>query len=346
MVLHDLHRERIGDHKHAERLGPLAGRRGKHLGKLKPVEDLLHAKAPLPASFDVSRGQPPYFNEFSYTECLGLLMVQPQSSEIAARLVAFAAEAENPFSEFDVSAKIANCDKYLLDDGAPAELDAVAFPTGSNIFDMCVSREAMDRAMHRDPGLMIKLHPITSPGLIERLGVLYGYHRLIGPTVSGWACLNRASTIYTTTSSEMGLYGFLIGKPVLNITAYGFEAQGSYNSYYRLLWELSPEDATATLKRVLNSPYSGLFHPDDPNLEAKMEHYFAKAMELREQFKPLVYEYEPRDYAQLVNHQLRKRPQHAPSPRQREQRSHPVAGMGQGHPQPIPDHQPPRPYRG
>ena len=308
MSLHPLHRERMDDAKHADRLGPMADRRGAHLARLSPVEAMVHANSPLPCSYDVSRGQPPFFNEFTYTECLGMLFVQPQSSEIGARLLAHAADAPHEF-DFDVADMVAGCDKYRLAD-IDAAYRSVVFPPGGNIFNICMSREAMDRAMAVDPDLMIKLHPLTNTGLIEMLGMSYGYHRLIDPTASGWSVLAKADTIHVTTASEMGLHGFLLGKDVRNVTAYGFESQGTFNAIYRLLWGLGADEAKAVLMRVLNSPYSGLFHPDDPNLSEKMNLYFAKAMELRAFFKPLVREYEPREYAQLVNHQLRaKKPE-------------------------------------
>jgi len=294
------------DANHAKRLGPMADRRGAHLDKLSVVEELLHTKSPLPCSFDVSRGQPPYFNEFTYTECLGMVLVQPQSCELGARLLAYAADAPQMIGGFDVASVVASCDKYRLDH-IETDHRNVVFPCGSNLFNICVSREAMDRAMHGDPALMIKLHPLTSPGLIEMLGNSYGYHRLIDPSASGWAVLEKAEKVYVTTTSEMGLYGFLLGKEVINVTSYSFEAQGTFNAIYRLMWGLRRDVAKATLMRVVNSPFSGVFHPDDPDLGEKMDLYFAKAMELRQPFKPLVYEYEPRAYTELVNHQLRAR---------------------------------------
>lgn len=315
IALHNLHRERLDDASHTARLGPYADKRGSHLHALKSLETLAHAKAPLPMSFDVSRSQPPYYNEFSYTECLGMLLIQPQSSEMGARMAAYAMSAPLPFDDFDAASMVASCDKYRLEGEAP-DCEAVVFPPGSNIFELCVSPELLDRAMGENPDLRIKLHPLTNPAFMERLGIHYGYHRLIDQNISGWACLNKASTVYTTTASEMGLYAFLSGKHVINVTSYGYEAQGSYNLIYRLLWNRSPEDVVATLTHLLNSPYTGVFHPSDPNIEAKLELYFGKAMELRETFKPLVREYSPREFAQIVNHQLRRKPQNAASPNQ------------------------------
>lgn len=342
---HPNHEERMGDAKHADRLGELFHKRGDHLEKLKAVAELAHEKMPLPMSFDTSRMQPPYFNEFGYTECLGNVLIQPLSSETAARLVDYAARTPLPFDRFDVAANLPETDKYRLGDDGP-DCEAVAFAPGSNIYRVCVSAELLDRAMDSDPDLMLKAHPLTVDEHMQHMGRLYGYHRLIDPDISGWACLTKAKRVYTTTSSEMGLYAFLQGKPVINITSFGYEFLGSYNSFYRLLWDRPADEAAATLRHVLNSPYSGIFHPDDPDLEAKMDLYFAKAMEFREAAKPLVREYSPIDYLRLVARYQPKVQPDAKSANQREQRSGEVAPVGPPDSGDVPAGELPRPDAG
>lgn len=285
-------RELLGDRAvHAAKIGEdFADLRGVHLDRLASVEALVRSAAPLPISYDVTRTQPPFFNEFTYTEALGCLYVAPQSCEVAARLAALGAEVGGGF---DVAGAVmdrhGSLDKYVLD---PADRlsKSVFFGPGSNIFKQAVSRDGLSRAMHDDPDLIIKPHPMTNEGWAHELGREYGYHRVAEPMASGDAYLRGADRVYVTSATEMGLYAVLLGKEVRNLGVFGWEARGVYNPFYRLVWGLGREEARAILIRALNSPVSGLFHPDDPGLEERISRYFDAAMAAREVFRPLVSE--------------------------------------------------------
>jgi len=280
--------------------------RADHLKALDGLECLVRELAPLPISYDVTRLQPPFFSEFTYTELLGGIYVAPQSTEIAARLAA--AALDTPGGDFDVVGAIMSrphMDKYKLDE-ATQDHRRVAFVAGSNIFGRAVCKEALSRAMHDDPELVIKPHPLTGEETIRTMGRLYGYHRLLEPMASGWECLAAADEILTLSTSEMGLYAILLGKPTRNLTKYAYEARAAYGPLYRLLWGQSPTEARNRLVRLLSSALGGFLHPADPEAEAKARTYFATAMQIREPFRPLMPDFEDPEYAAFLLHGANK----------------------------------------
>lgn len=280
---------------HDKKIGPeFAAMRGDHLAQLRPVETIVRAAAPLPASYDVNRTHPPYFSEFTYTEFLGSgLLVSPMSAEVSARLVQKALDSSD--QGFDAASAIlaqrqqrGTLDKYKLATGAAPTAKAVAFLPGSNIFRDMVSLEALSRAMHDDDELVIKPHPFSDDGLIGHLCQTFGHHRVVQPNASGDAYLMAAERVYACTTTEMGLYAVLMGKPVSNIGNFFHEGRAAYSAFYRPLWGKCPADAKALLTHALNSPFSGFFHKDDPDLESRAATYFGAAMDFRAYFKPMI----------------------------------------------------------
>ncbi|TXI09296.1 MAG: hypothetical protein E6Q76_06055 [Rhizobium sp.] len=280
----------------AKKIGPMyASMRGEHLQELAAVEALVREAAPLAISYDVHRAQAPYFHEFTYTECLGGgLLVSPQSVEVSARMVQMALDQSD--QGFDAAPAIleqrqqrGTLDKYRLNESTSPGPKAVAFIPGSNCFSEMVSREVLARAMADDPGMVIKPHPMSDGELVAGLVRDFGYYRILDPRESGDACLMDAETVYATTTTEMGLYAVLMGKPVHNIGNFFNEGRGTYSAFYRPLWGKTPADAGATLRKALNSPYGGFFHKDDPNLPDRIDRYFKAVMTVREVMKPLIW---------------------------------------------------------
>jgi len=286
----------------ARRVGEnFAARRGSHLERLKPAVALAERLAPLPLSHDVTKLQPPFFFEFSWTEMLGGLYVSPQSAEISARLCQAAAAV--PFAG-DLGLKA--LDKYA---GLQPPRDTprqVAFLPGSNILQKALSYEALIRAMHDEPELMIKPHPMTDAATLRSLGRAYGYHRIVDAEVSGAELLLGCETAYVCPTTELGLYGALYGKRLVNIGNVRAEAQGAYNGFYVQIWR----DPSA-LRRMLACGLAGWFDPEDPALDAKIADFFALAMQLREAFRPLVREISPTDYADFLAGRFIRAPQTA-----------------------------------
>lgn len=275
-----------------KKIGPtFAGMRGDHLDELSPVEAVIREAAPLPISYDVSRNQPLHFDQFSYTELMGVgLLVSPMSIEASARLVQLA--LDRPDEGFDAASAIlgqrGTLDKYKLDVSETPKAKAVAFLPGSNMLHDIVSKESLSRAMFEDDELVLKPHPMTTKEHVRELVELFGHHRVLLPNLSGHACLMTAERVYASTTTELGLYAVLMGKPIHNIGNFWLEGRGIYSAYYRLLWGKSPADAKAILSHVLNSPYAGFFHKDDPELEARAATFYAAAMDVRSSLKPLI----------------------------------------------------------
>lgn len=297
--------ERLADADvQARKLGPLATLRDGTLARtLGPLEEKVRAAAPLPVTYDVTRMQPPFFAEFTYTELFDSLFVAPQSTEAAARLAASAAADEASFSAFDYGAAAigrVTPDKYVQEAGVDPDVRRVVFLPGSNLLTRIVAKEILVPAMRRDSGLFLKPHPLTNEETLRLLGREFGYHRILRADASGWAYLRQAEEVFVTTSTQMGLYAVLLDIPIRNISAFGAEPRGAYFPFYRLLWALPPAEARRTLERTLNSPLSGVMHPDDPRLDERLDRYFDYAMGVRRNLRPLVEELTPAQWSDAL----------------------------------------------
>jgi hypothetical protein len=283
-------------------------KRAPHLQELGKIEKIIRELTPLPCSYDVSRLQPDYFLEFTYTELLGCMWLQPQSNEMNAQMVQQALTddvsrwAFQPFDDLPLRDKYVLGKPLCLVHDRPIETKpkTVIFLPGHNVFDEAVSAEGLMRLMHEDKDAFIKLHPITAPELTRKLGQTFGYHRIFDRDCSGVELLNLAETVYITTATEMGLQAMIMNKPVKNLTRYHYEGRGSFTAFYRLLLNKPPAEAKRTLKQLLNSPLSGFLHPNDPELQEKIVYYFATAMRLREGRRRLVEEFMPDRYRDFV----------------------------------------------
>jgi hypothetical protein len=300
MALMPIHEERLGDKLFQDtKLSPeYADLRAPHLARLEPLEAMIRERAPLPIAYDVTRLHPPYFFEFTYTEMLGCLWVGPQSSEIAARMVQAALLDREAWS-YEPAEHLVLRDKYALDAG-PERPTRVVFLPGDNMLDLAAAHDIWLRVVDEDDSVMVKPHPMTSTDFIRRLGRRVGYHRVIEPKASGASLIPGLEHAYVTAATEMGLYAVLNETPVTNITRYAFEPRATYTPFYRLLWRLAPKARKAALRKAINSPLSGFFDPDDPDVSTKIDRYFAAAMATREPFRPLVVEIPPDRYADLL----------------------------------------------
>ncbi|WNV48178.1 hypothetical protein Ql52_gp042 [Caulobacter phage Quill_5.2] len=277
--------ELMGDKEvHTKKIGDFASRRGSHLDALSSIEEAIRKASPLPISYDVSRTQSGYFGEYTYTEFLGDgVLIQPQSSEAAARQVALSLD-EDVRVEYFPSPR----DKYALN---PADRlpKAVAFLPGTNLLkDEFISREALARAMWEDPELVIKPHPLTELEQVKSFAREFGYHRVLGHETSGVQALQAAERIYCSSSTELGLYAVATGKPISNLGNFYVEGQGTYASIYRLLWGQTKGEAKDRLLRILNSFNGGFIYLGDKRAQRKIETYFQNSMHIREQLRPLV----------------------------------------------------------
>ena len=309
MVDHDVHVRKIGKE--------FSTIRKPHLEILQPLVEYAKEQSELPVVYDVTRLNPPYFHEYTFTEFLGCLYISPQSTEVAARLVDFASKTETEQSSFNIVTEIfkrnefePTLDKYRLNNEEIENYPKkVVFIPGDNIFKPMISREILTRIMIENDECKIKPHPMTSPDLIRVLGREFGYRRILDPMLSGWNCLKHAQEVYCSTSTEMGIYASILEKPIYNIGNFFNEAKGAYSPFYRLLWNKAPDECSDILYNVLNSPYSGVFHPKDPDVRNKIKTFFAKSLEIREDMKPLVYEIGPTEWADIQMSKITPQPQ-------------------------------------
>ena len=277
---------------YAKRVGGTVTRQAGIVEGLAPLEELVRKHAPLAASYDVGRTQPMYFSEFTYTELLGnALFVCPQNSEMATKIVH--AAARTPLvgmSAADVAKTILNQsafqDKYIDLQAGNVSPIAVAVLPGSNSLWKMVDENALRRALHEDPELMLKPHPVTTVEDIRKLKIIAGLHRLLEPSWSGFALTMNATRVYSTATSELAIYAYLHGKPVYNIGAFNNEYVGAYYPLFSLATTTPVRNQDPALLAALSNPLSGVFFKNDPNLEENIKRYFANAMNMRELYRP------------------------------------------------------------
>ena len=268
---------------------PQDGRKAS--GRLERLERVLREKMlPDVPSFDVNSVQRADFNEWTYTEGLGFLLVSTQSVEINARLIEEAAAWAGP-PEVDYAGQIASSlsDKWRLDAGNGLSVGSkVFFPPGAN-FGWIVNTDNVLRAFGLDPAWLLKPHPVTSDDDVREAKRAFGVTRILHRDSSGMKALRSAEAVGYTTTSEMGLVAMAAGKPVVDFTRFEFEHRGRYHPFYRAIRQ-SSEDPSVVLNRILNCPWSGAVHLDMDNEEAgkRFQLYKEKSLELRASFRPLV----------------------------------------------------------
>lgn len=297
MLLLDGHKQLMSDLAHQkEKISDFANLRKKSLHqRLGPVEALIRKYVQLPVTYDVGRLQQPYFSEYTYNDSLDAIYLTPQSAEVASIMAQKALDDEKyPRFDFETTFELSkndhnNYDKYNLDPKTVTFSNKVVFPPGSNLFFKIVSKENLFRLMHEDQDVMIKPHPLSNTDLLRKLGRDFGYHRIMNPNTSGYVVLERAQQVWGTTASEMPIRAALLGKPVYNIGNFFEEQVGSHMPVNRLLWNQSGTEAQTRARRILGSPLSGFFFPDDPRLEENIQIYLRETLAVREHWKPLVY---------------------------------------------------------
>ena len=277
--------------RQVRRRGKLPQDGRKAAGRLERLERVLREKMrPDVPTFDVNSVQRADFDEWTYTEGLGFLLVSTQSVEINTRLIDEAA-AWPGTPEVDYAGQIASFlpDKWRLEEGYGLSAGSkVFFPPGGN-FGWIVNTDNVLRAFGLDPAWLLKPHPVTSDEDVREAKRVFGVMRILHRDTSGMRALRSAEVVGYTTTSEMGLVAMATGKPVVDFTRFEFEYRGRYHPFYRAIRQ-SSEDPSVVLNRILNCPWSGAVHLDMDNEEAgkRFQLYKEKSLELRTSFRPLV----------------------------------------------------------
>lgn len=244
----------------------------------REVEKLLKALSPYPICHDTNCPQPLNFSEYAYTEMAGAVYVYTLNVEINCRLIE-AAYNESQQENFIFDYK----DKYKLEKVTPREeIKKVVFLPGHNLFHL-ISKEVLSRIMFEDDDVLIKLHPISDDKMTDLMGRFYGFNKILDKKFSGTDLMLMADTIYTTTSSELGVLANMYGKKVINISNFFEENLGTYYPFYRLIFKGKEK----VLPKVAGCAFSGIIQKDSPNKEQLIKNFFEKTQELRKMYKPI-----------------------------------------------------------
>ncbi|WP_163226442.1 hypothetical protein [Campylobacter fetus] len=260
-----------------------------NLEHLDRLEGLIKANSPFGASYDVNRTQGLDFCELSYTEIFkNAIYLTPQNTELAYKMaflakISYLGDLEK--DKQNLLNKIAFKDKYKSAELCGNKISSVCFLSGSNTLKRTISINELIKWVHYDENMLIKPHPLTDEKDLNELGVLLGKNRVLKPEISAFDLLKNANRVYSTSSSEIGLYAALMGKEVVDITNFINADETAYAPLYRFINYPYNKDLSALIS-VLSSPLSGVFFHNDDSLETKLKEYFKALNELKDINKP------------------------------------------------------------
>lgn len=274
----------IGSVEDTEKFNKLVNgevRKQGSISKLGKIEELIKKHCPYRLSYDVNRPQGMLFDEFGFTEVLGsALYVYPMNTELATKVV-FGAACGNG-TKNDILNKCSIADKYSNLEPLNFERypKTVVILPGSNLLWEQTSKELLFRVMHENSDAVIKPHPLTEQEDARALKLEFGISRLICKNKSGMELVINCDTMYTTSTSELGIYGHLLGKNVYTVANFFNEHNGTYYPLY-LLGRLDQEG----LFKSLCNPMSGVFFED--TTEEEIKNYFDNIMRMRMLHAPI-----------------------------------------------------------
>jgi len=254
----------------------------------KHIEELLDVTLPLPCSADISPIHPPYFNEFSYNDVFGGLLLKTLSAEINARLTAkIVADSYVP-SKAEISRlePLLHSDKYKLSsvDSDTKLPKKVIFLPGGNVFEKAVDKERLYELM-ADQQWFIKMHPLSQDKLQRSLGMEFGYHRILGAGLSGLQVLSQCTHVCSTATSEMALQAFIQGKAYIDITKYSNLWMFPYVNL--VVHCIHSDNPLQMLYKLLLHPASGFLASELGDVEERIARYSQEAMYERDKFTML-----------------------------------------------------------
>lgn len=249
------------------------------------IEAAVKELAPLPTTFDVQPIQPPYFQEFTYYDLFGGVLVMPMSPEVAARVIDKAVASATPdYAQVDLCLSRLE-DKYALatELSSPQARRIVFMPGGNLAYS--VDRSKLDEVLFNDPQVLIKPHPVTNDDYVRHLGTSFGYGRMIPPKESGMGYLFQAEKVWTGANSEIGLVCAMRRQWFDQITNVANMPRMTYAPIYRLFRTGDIEHNYEVMARLFGAADAGLVMPWQ-DVRAKLQAFFARAMHEREFFFP------------------------------------------------------------
>ena len=257
----------------------------KYLKELEKNEKLLNDLCPLTTTFDVSPIQNLYFTEYAYTNINKYIMIYGLNYEFNVRYLLKHFKLENKTQTVFDDESIA--DKYFLEDLGDTDFSEVIFLPGSNILTKIVDFDKIDSLMLSNPDILIKPHPITDAEDIRKLGIRYGYYRVIDPEVSGYQVMKNCEKVYYTENSEIGLRAIIEDKRVESVSRTSMNQLCAYFPIYFLLGQF-PENKKQVIQSFFSGNYGVIDVTEDINVNAKkLESYFETSMKYREKFRPV-----------------------------------------------------------
>ena len=252
-------------------------------------------------TYDVGRIQGRYFQEFTYSDMFAkALFLSPQNTDAACEIVDMAIDEDVLVDETFILDSLGVQDKYILKGVDDKTYKSIAFLPGSNCLWKVVSRHSILRAIHEDPDLVIKPHPLTNNEDMQKLKMAVGIERLLPKDISGVNLLRNAENIYTTSTSTLGIAASLLGKNVNTVADFEHEHNGAFYPLTRYVFRTAIK-TTAELRplllKALANKNSGVFYGNVT--EEDIRRYYEITMSVREKNKPRTSRYYYQEMNQL-----------------------------------------------
>lgn len=219
-------------------------------------------------TYDVSYGGHP--QELRYSEFfagLGGLQIGPCDGNLIRLLLTKKYDESNNI-DYSTFLSENTYDKYLVHDYDISDMRGLIILPGSNLLSRTVDKRKLNAAV--DLGAKIKPHPLTQEQDLTMLYSEYGYGIVLPSLYSGYKAMYHSNVIYSTGTSELGLYAMLLKKRVIDIGT-EFKAGGYNDCFYRTVDATNQKEA---LNQYLNNPGSGIVFKEeqiDPYLELYQE---------------------------------------------------------------------------
>lgn len=262
--------------------------RSKRNEWVETIEEKVRNASPFPISYDVDSTQDANFQEFSYTEFLGGMIINTQSVEINTRLIQYFSTYESNIDCIDKLIKN-NCltDKYVLAPNMHSSYpENIGIMVGHNMFDL-VSSEIVARLAFELPDFKIKLHPLTNQEYAAKVASIVGWDKIIQSNFSGVELIKNCKVAYLHTATELAAMAVALDKKIVNISNFFNESGGSYYHINSTLFKSA--DPKKTLNSILSCPNSGFLFPymDESEIDSRISNYFKCALKFREMFSPI-----------------------------------------------------------
>lgn len=252
----------------------------------KEMEDLIIEKSPLPIFFDYSVQDFIDFKIFAYTHFFGGIKLATVSMEINTRIAEMASKCKK---KSDLLKNLSLKDKYksdLVSEGIELPKE-ICFLPGSNEWDK-FSLEKVVEYMFYNPDIFIKYHPLTDSECKKEIENHISSDRIITTDLSADQLIRNATTVYGTTASELISKAVLLEKDIVSISNFFTKSGGTYYPINRILFnEKDKEKRLDKLSRIVSCDYSGIILPNTNNIEERIDNFFKKALEIRDQLKPI-----------------------------------------------------------